>query len=169
MIQNPQRNHLLEIFILPVNNTLNRFYLFWATGFFTGFIPKAPGTIGTIVGTLLFLISNTINIKLQIVILTFYLIISIKSTRFAITYFNKKDPSQVNCDEIIGIWVALLFFPPTIPIIIIAFTLFRIFDIFKPFPVKNLERLPGPFGIIADDLLAGLLTKGVIWLSMKIF
>ncbi|MCX7769815.1 MAG: phosphatidylglycerophosphatase A [Proteobacteria bacterium] len=152
-----------------MSNILNRFYLLWATGFFTGFIPKAPGTIGSLVGILLFLLINFLEIKIQILIFLLYFLISLKSVAYTIRYFNKNDPSEVNCDEIIGIWIALLFFQPKTLIIILAFIFFRTFDILKPFPVRNFENFHGPFGVIADDIVAGLLTKGVVWLIMKIF
>lgn len=168
MTQNLQQNHHLGTYTLPVNNILNKFYLFWSTGFYTGFFPKAPGTIGAVVGIPIFLLSSLLSIKLQILFFFLYVFISIKSIPYATNFFKKKDPSEVNCDEIIGIWIALLFFQPAIKVIIFSFIIFRILDILKPFPIRYFENLPGSYGIIADDVIAGLLTKGVIWILMKI-
>ena len=66
------------------------------------------------------------------------------------------DPPQAVWDEVIGIWVTCLFLPKTILWMAAAFICFRILDIVKPFPINRLERLPGGVGIMADDLLAGL-------------
>lgn len=167
MILNLQQNHLLGIYILPVNNILNKFYLFWSTGFLTGFFPKAPGTIGALIGILIFLLSSSISLKFQLLFFSLYLFISIKSIPYAIYFFKKNDPSQVNCDEIIGIWIALLFFQPAIKVIVFSFIIFRILDILKPFPIIYVEKLPGSYGIIADDVVAGVLTKVIIWIIMK--
>lgn len=66
------------------------------------------------------------------------------------------DPSVVVIDEIVGIWVALLFLPPGLPAVVIAFTTFRAFDIVKPPPCGALERAGNGWGIMLDDLAAGL-------------
>ena len=66
-----------------------------------------------------------------------------------------KDPSPVIIDEIVGCWVALLGIPPHHASLLFAFVLFRLFDIWKPFPADHAERLPGGWGIMLDDLVAG--------------
>ena len=169
MTLNLQHNHLLGIYILAVNNILNKFYIFWSTGFLTGFITKAPGTNGAIVGIIIFLLLAKLDIKLQILIFSFYFIVAFKSISYGVLYFKNQDPPQINSDEIIGMWIALIFFEPYFKIILPAFILFRIFDILKPFPIKHLERMPGAIGIILDDIIAGLFTKGLIWILIKIF
>lgn len=73
--------------------------------------------------------------------------------------FGRKDPQAFVLDELAGQWVALLFMPSGIPPIWLggaSFFLFRVFDVAKPFPIRRLERLPAGWGILADDLLAGV-------------
>ena len=81
-----------------------------------------------------------------------------------------KDPSIVNIDEIIGMWIALIFLPSSLSIAwyVAGFFLFRAFDIVKPFPVGRSQRLKGGWGIMMDDLLAGLYTQIVLRLLIRI-
>jgi phosphatidylglycerophosphatase A len=64
------------------------------------------------------------------------------------------DPSIVVIDEIVGIWITLLFLPKTLPVI--GFLAFRLFDILKPQPARNLEKIPNGWGIMLDDVIAGI-------------
>ena len=73
------------------------------------------------------------------------------------------DPREVVIDEVAGQWIALLFVPRTLAAYAAAFLLFRLFDIYKPWPVNWADRkLPGGFGIMADDILAGLYALAVL-------
>jgi phosphatidylglycerophosphatase A len=80
----------------------------------------------------------------------------------AIRYFSRQDPSQVVIDEVLGTWVAVACIPAsvlhreTLLAVAVAVLAFRVFDIAKPWPVGWFERLPGGWGIMADDLAAGL-------------
>lgn len=69
---------------------------------------------------------------------------------------GQRDPGFVVIDEVAGQWIALLFAPADWRYALMAFVLFRLFDIAKPFPVRRLERLPGGWGIVFDDVAAGL-------------
>ena len=81
----------------------------------------------------------------------------------AIRHWHQEDPSQVVIDEVAGQWLALAVVPSVISVanplwtLMVAFLMFRLFDIIKPWPINGLERLPGGWGIMADDLAAGLL------------
>jgi phosphatidylglycerophosphatase A len=74
---------------------------------------------------------------------------------------GRKDPQFVVIDEVAGQWIALLFCPPDWRSALIALALFRLFDITKPFPVRQLENLPEGWGIVFDDVAAGLYALGV--------
>jgi phosphatidylglycerophosphatase A len=65
-------------------------------------------------------------------------------------------------DEVAGLTLALLAVPRTLPVVVVAFLLFRIFDVVKPFPARPAERLPGGLGVVLDDLVAGLYTLIVL-------
>jgi phosphatidylglycerophosphatase A len=71
-------------------------------------------------------------------------------------HLGRRDPGEVVIDEVAGQLFALLFLPPTVGVLLLAFLLFRLFDIWKPFPIRRLERWPGGLGIMADDVLAGV-------------
>ena len=77
-----------------------------------------------------------------------------------------EDPSQVVVDEISGQLIALtpLAFGSSIALVILAFILFRLFDIFKPYPIRKLEHLPNGFGVMLDDVLAGVFAALIVWL-----
>ena len=71
---------------------------------------------------------------------------------------NEHDPSEVVIDEAVGMWIALFMLPHSIVIYSMAFILFRIFDIFKPSYIYRVQNLPGGWGIMMDDVLAGIIT-----------
>jgi phosphatidylglycerophosphatase A len=75
-----------------------------------------------------------------------------------------KDPSEVVLDEVAGQWLALAFVQPVLWQVIAAFVLFRLFDVTKPWLIRRLEQLPGGLGIMADDMLAGLVAGVLIFL-----
>jgi phosphatidylglycerophosphatase A len=67
-----------------------------------------------------------------------------------------KDPHAIVIDEVAGMILSVLAFPLTVPVLVVGFLLFRVFDVVKPFPARRSERLPGGLGVMADDLVAGL-------------
>jgi phosphatidylglycerophosphatase A len=92
--------------------------------------------------------------------------VGVWASREAIRAFGQKDPCQVVVDEVSGSWIALAGAAVIDGYTLLgAFLLFRLFDIWKPFPIRRLERLPGGFGIVADDVLAGLYAALVLFLA----
>jgi len=87
-----------------------------------------------------------------IIIFTFYGIFL--GSKFEQAY--GKDPGQCTIDEVIGMWITLLFLPKTLMILIIAFFVWRAFDIIKPYPIRKLEAIEGGLGIMIDDVLGGI-------------
>ena len=86
-------------------------------------------------------------------------------------FYGKKDPGPVVIDEVAGYFLAVSFFPnsPQLLVGVLVFFLFRIFDIIKPFPAGRSQRLPAGWGIVADDLIAGLYAALFTWLVMLAF
>ena len=78
-----------------------------------------------------------------------------------------KDPGAVVFDEIAAFSVLFLFVPFTLWTAVAGFVLFRLFDIWKPWPARRLERLPGGLGIMADDFVAGFYASGCLWLLAR--
>jgi len=149
---------------------------FVATGFYSGYVPWASGTVGSAVGLLLFLIPGAWDIRILIPLIgcgflagvyTSGLVAREEGHRLTKTAAAAKalfqggearhpDPSIVVIDEIVGMWIALAGIAPGIPAVIGAFILFRVFDILKPEPAVSLERLGGGWGIMLDDVVAGI-------------
>lgn len=138
------------------------------TGIFAGYSPVAPGTAGTVVGMgiyfIEYLIFNEACWIVNCIIVVIMIYPSIKIADEGELFFGVKDPPQVVLDECMGYWISLLFFPFSIRIAIIAFILFRILDIVKPFPAKRLQALNGGLGIMIDDYIAGIYTNLIILL-----
>jgi phosphatidylglycerophosphatase A len=131
-----------------------------ATALGSGYFPKAPGTAGSLFALLLIYLFPTLQDTL-IYFIVFFTIVGIWSAGFV---ENEKgdDPSIVVIDEVVGQWIALLFIPFTIIPTIIAFILFRLFDIFKPFPIYQSQSLKGGFGIMVDDIIAGIFANIIL-------
>ncbi|MEL0081143.1 MAG: phosphatidylglycerophosphatase A [bacterium] len=132
------------------------------TFLFFGYFPKIPGTIGTFGGVLfsIFLV-DYLKIDPHAFLFTtiFIIILSVYSSNWAIKYFNSNDPKEVVIDEVAGFMVSILYIPFELRYIIVAFILFRLFDISKPFFVKSFEKLPKGWGITFDDVAAGVLAN----------
>lgn len=134
-----------------------------ATVGFIGYSPLAPGTMGSLVIALVFfLLPPYLTIALQLSLLVFFFAVAVWSAQqMAVAHrqaaaSDKIDPQEVVIDEVMGMVVALAFVPLRFPTIALGFLLFRIFDVTKPFPVRRLERLPGGWGIVMDDVMAGV-------------
>lgn len=81
---------------------------------------------------------------------------------------DRKDPGIIVVDEVAGMIVSVLFLPRTPQVLVAAFLLFRLFDIWKPFPVRASQDLPGGFGVMVDDLLAGVYTLLLLVLARRL-
>jgi len=150
---------------------------FFFTAFYSGYSPVAPGTMGTLVAMAIYVLENIIfsdadPVNLNIFNLLFIIVIiypSVKLGDAAEKFYQTKDPQQVVIDEVLGYWVGVLFIPFSISYAIIAFILFRGFDIIKPFPAGSLESLKGGLGIMIDDIIAGLYTLVIMHLLVYLF
>ena len=130
---------------------------FAATFFYLGKLPLAPGSWGSL-GSLIvwFFIPSSYLLQMIMIIILFFIGI-ISSKKMAVS-MNDHDPSEVVIDEAVGMWIALFMLPHSIAIYSMAFILFRIFDIFKPSFIYRVQNLPGGWGIMMDDVLAGIIT-----------
>jgi phosphatidylglycerophosphatase A len=140
-------------------------------GFGSGLAPKAPGTFGTLLGLVLFipviLWSQTAAIIVLVTSLLFGNYICGKSAEI----IGVHDHGGIVWDEFAGIWLVMLFLPEqTILFWVYAFVAFRIFDIWKPYPISLADRkLNGGFGIMFDDVLAAIYAIILIWVTHSFF
>ncbi len=127
-----------------------------ATGFGSGYAPVAPGTAGSAVGLLLFWPLASLPGPGQIVACAAVFVLgAYASTRLA-RELGQKDPGRAVVDEIVGMWVTLAGLPFGPVTALLGFVLFRVMDVVKPWPARALERLPDGWGIMADDVAAGV-------------
>lgn len=133
--------------------------VFLATGFGVGLLPFAPGTWGSLIGlaiwwfgfSLLDPLVAALGIGLSVVLATALL-------THVCRRFELGDESALVLDEIAGQWVALLFLPRELWVLVAGFVLFRLLDIAKPWPISKIDReIKGGVGVMLDDLLAGVL------------
>ena len=146
-----------------------------STGFYSGFSPFAPGTMGALVATLMWLPGHLwldyecLQIITLVAIVVFTLI-SIPSINRLEKVWGE-DPSRVVVDEMVGVWISLLAVPSHghWGYIVGAIGLFRLFDIVKPFGVRRMERIRGGWGVMLDDILAGVYGATVLLIMNIIF
>ena len=136
---------------------INFFEKFIGSGFYTGYFPIASGTVRSLAAIVIYLIPGFENLLIIIPATLIFMVYGIfVGTKFENQY--GKDPSECTVDEIVGTWISLIALPKTLWIIVAAFFLWRILDIIKPPPARNLERLKGGLGIMIDDVISGLYT-----------
>ena len=150
------------------------------TTFGVGYLPIMPGTYGSAVGVLIYLlvgwllsvaaiftfgvdgqITDAFRAWAAVVIATLFVafcLLGIWAAGRSTELLGNSDPSQAVVDEVIGQILVFFFIPFTFswPLILAGFLLFRIFDIWKPYPIDSLQNLPGGIGVCADDILAGV-------------
>ncbi len=132
-----------------------------------GFFPFAPGTVGSAVGVVLYLATRHWPASWQIALLVGVTLVGIWASGVAATALKREDPGPVVIDEVAGQLVTLCLTGANLWGAIIGFFVFRVFDIIKPPPARQLEDLPGGVGIVADDLMAGVygwvVVTGILW------
>ncbi len=142
---------------------MNRFIVILATGFGVGYSPVAPGTLGTLIAIPTYYFLSEIPSPLYEVTLVGFLFLSVWVSGNAERLFGKEDDQRIVIDEVIGFLITMLWVPKTIWFMLIGFFLFRFFDILKPFPIRRLEkRLKGGFGVVLDDVAAGVYANIVL-------
>jgi phosphatidylglycerophosphatase A len=156
-----------------------------ATAFGLGYLPKAPGTFGSLPGVVLFwaghprawgysfdmYVHTTYYVRdgglIGWMIALFLAVIGVWASGRVANYAGKKDPQFVVIDEVSGQYFTyvLALAPLNWKYLLLGFILFRVFDIWKPFPARQAERLPGGWGIMADDWVAAIYAALGLWLA----
>ncbi len=140
----------------------NKLIKFIATGFYSGYSPIAPGTAGSAVGVLIYLLTFSLQLSaFSYFLLTISIVlIGIWVSGKAEYLFKRKDSQKIVIDEIAGMLISLFMLPHGFWMVISGFIIFRIIDISKPFYI--LERLPKGFGVMMDDVAAGIATNLIL-------
>jgi phosphatidylglycerophosphatase A len=147
----------------------NDFVIFLATGFFTGFLPTMPGTWGTFAGIPLVIISHRLTSIMQAVVLIVFVFFAAFIAGRAEILFEDRDARPIVIDEMVGFLITLLWLPLNFLTLCLGFVLFRLFDIVKPPPIGILEkRLHGGWGIVLDDVLAGVFANVTLRLLLTV-
>ena len=160
-----------------------------ATGLFSGYIPWASGTFGSLVGLLVYEIPGMESpVVLPAFIIAGFFVGVVTSNRVAQAVGHQltasaqlmketfqpdehttADPSIVVIDEIVGMWISLFLLPKTVLISVMAFVIFRFYDIVKPPPARQLERFRHGWGIMLDDVAAGIYANVTVRLCLFLF
>lgn len=140
-----------------------------ATSFGAGFLPVAPGTWGALVAIVLWIplyiwASPEATVIITVCATLVYFVAGTWASNVAERYWGK-DPVVACADETVGQWIALIPVTGLCPWweILVAFALFRLFDIYKPLGIRSLEKLPGGIGMMADDILAGVYSAVIVY------
>lgn len=153
---------MLKINGLPSMKRLPIYHQLITTGLGVGFFPYGPGTMGALLAILIWyvlatLVSYPILMGITFLLVVTFTLIGAWSSTIAEKYWGE-DPSRVVIDEVVGQWIVLLAVPAVFSWwhVLVAFILFRFFDIVKPLGVRSMEKLKSGWGIMADDVLAGI-------------
>ena len=147
---------------------LNFFEKLIGSGFYTGYIPVASGTFGSLAAVAIYLVPGFE--KLYIIIPVTLLLLfygKFVGDKFEIVY--EKDPAECTVDEIVGTWISLIALPKTFFIVLTTFLIWRLLDIIKPQPAKRLEKLKGGMGIMVDDVVSGIYTLLIMHILLYFF
>ena len=142
----------------------------FATGCYAGYIPIASGTFGTLIGIpVCYLLSELRALEVMLLIIAFTGS-AVWISGWAEKVFKKKDSGLIVIDEMAGMLVTMFLIPWSAKSVVAGFFLFRLFDIAKPFPIRRLEeKLPGGWGVVGDDILAGVYANVVLRFVIQLF
>lgn len=141
-----------------------------ATALGAGYVPFAPGTVGSVAGLVVFALVRVTGqplIELAAIVLVF--VTGAWAATAAERHFGHIDPGPVVIDEVLGMLVTVALIPVSLTGLAVGFVLFRVFDVIKPPPCDRLEALPGGWGVMSDDLMAAiyahLCMRGLAWVA----
>ena len=145
----------------------NKIALILASGFGSGYSPIAPGTAGSLLALVIWWLAPPF-----FWVSALFLALSLFLGVWSATQAEKKwghDNGKIVIDEVAGMWISLLFLPKTWVVFLIAFFMFRAMDIIKPLGARQIQKLPGGWGVVADDVLAGIYTNVLGQIVIMIF
>lgn len=141
---------------------------FFITGIFSGHMPIAPGSWGSLFACIILWFVWPQQWYYQLVVILLFYPVAVYFADIGIRYFGP-DARQITIDEMIGQAVTLFMAPHNFAAYALGFFIFRVFDIIKPAPARNYEKLRGGVGVVADDMVAGLYAAIVLQLIITLF
>ena len=138
-----------------------------AHGFGLGLLKPAPGTWGSLLGLPLAWGLGRLSPTTAGLLWVAMFLVGVAACGAAARYFNRKDPGQCVIDEYLALPLIGFVVPMGGLNLLLAFGLFRLFDIWKPWPIKQFEKIPGGWGVMADDVIAAGYAAGVLWVALK--
>jgi phosphatidylglycerophosphatase A len=139
-----------------------------ASVFGAGYAPVASGTVGSFVTVVAIWLLPLTPLRIAVALVVVILVGIWAGSRVE-RVLGKKDPGVIVIDEVAGMLLSVILLPRTIPVLITAFLLFRLFDIWKPFPARESQALTGGVGVMVDDLIAGFYTLILIMGALTLF
>jgi len=152
---------LADLFSHPAN--------FLSLGFGSGLVPWAPGTFGTLAAIPVYLLLSTQSLNSYLVVTLLVSLVGIWLCGKTADDLGVHDHGGIVWDEIAGFLITMIALPVEWPWILAGFALFRFFDILKPWPIKWLDQhVKGGFGIMIDDVLAGLMSLALLHIALRV-
>ncbi|RUO24412.1 phosphatidylglycerophosphatase A [Aliidiomarina minuta] len=143
---------------------------FLALGFGSGLSPKAPGTMGTVAAIPVVILAAMLGDAAFVVLTAVACVLGVYICGYTAKAMGEHDHPAIVWDEIAGYMVAMILVPVTWQTLLLAFVLFRFFDVLKPWPISWLDKhVSGGFGIMIDDILAGLASLAIIHILLQFF
>ncbi len=144
-----------------------------ASGFYTGYVPVAPGTFGSLFGAVLvylinfilvqFVVGSNIFITINLILIVLVYLIGVWSIG-KVHQEWKHDDKRIVIDEIVGVWISLIVVPFKVKYYLLAFLVFRFFDILKPLGIKKIDGFSSNISVMLDDVLAGFYSMLVVFI-----
>jgi phosphatidylglycerophosphatase A len=147
---------------------MNGFAVRLATLGHIGYLPVAPGSWGSLFAAIFWWFAQSrVSLFWQLVVILVFAPVAVWASGIAEKALGK-DAKPIVIDEVAGQWLALAFFPRPLLVVVTGFVLFRLFDVLKPFPVYQSQRLSGGWGVVVDDLLAGFYAAIMLYLVRRV-
>ena len=149
--------------------SLRRLGVFIATCAHVGYAPFAPGTWGSAVGLFVYyLVRRQASTTVELAVIAVIMVIGLWAATEAEHHFGGIDPGPVVIDEVIGMLITLALHPVNVLGAVFGFLIFRVLDVVKPWPARRLELLPGGFGVVLDDAMAGVYGNLLMWAAVRL-
>jgi phosphatidylglycerophosphatase A len=138
----------------------------FASGLFSGYSPVASGTVGSAVGLAFYAIPGFEQLYVILPLCLLVFLLGVKASESMEKVYGD-DPAEVTIDEVLGMWISLILLPKRILVAVLAFLIFRVLDIVKPYPARRFDNLRGGYGVMLDDVISAVYTNLIVQLAVS--